>query len=134
MVDSKDISEWDLQSDSKDHFGFLWRCDVFKKNLLPSVSLNYTREFGKAFSLMAGYTIATNSYTNFALGFAVNAGPLQLYLLTDNILGIVQLNNTRYTNTHFGINLVFGRSQWYNKQSVPPKDADVPVNEQPVQE
>ena len=102
----------------KDHFGFLWRCDFFKGNLLPSVSLNYTREFGKAFSLLAGYTVATNSYANFALGFAVNAGPVQLYLMTDNILGITQLTNTRYANTHFGINLVFGRNKWYNKPKI----------------
>lgn len=99
----------------KDHFGLLFRCDLFKGNILPALTLNYTREFGKAFSLMAGYSILTNSYANFALGFAVNAGPLQLYLMTDNILGIAQLNNTRYTNTHFGINLVFGRAQWYQK-------------------
>jgi hypothetical protein len=104
----------------KDHFGGLLRIDIFKGNALPSFTLNYTREFGKAFSLMGGYTIATRSYANIALGFAVNAGPVQLYLMTDNILGIVQLTNTRYANTHFGINLVFGRSKWYNKQ------ADVP--------
>ncbi|MEI7980957.1 MAG: DUF5723 family protein [Bacteroidota bacterium] len=110
----------------KDHFGFLWRCDYFKGNLLPSVTLNYTREFGKALSLMAGYTIATDSYTNFAFGFAVNAGPVQLYLLTDNILGIAQLNNTRFSNTHFGINLVFGRSQWYNNKPMQPKEITTP--------
>ncbi|MEI7499524.1 MAG: DUF5723 family protein [Bacteroidota bacterium] len=101
----------------KDHFGALIRCDIFKGNLIPSFTLNYTREFGKAFSLMAGYSIATNSYTNFAFGFALNAGPIQLYILTDNVLGIAQLTTTRYSNTHFGINLVFGRSRWYNKKS-----------------
>ena len=110
----------------KDHFGGLLRLDIFKGNVLPSFTLNYTREFGKAFSLMGGYTIATDSYTNIALGFAVNAGPVQLYLMTDNVLGIAQITNTRYANTHFGINLVFGRSKWYNKPSAAPKE---PVKE-----
>ncbi len=109
----------------KDHFGGLFRMDIFKGNLLPSLSLNYTREFGKAFSLMGGYTIATDSYTNIALGFAVNAGPVQLYLLTDNVLGIAQLTTTRYSNTHFGINLVFGRSKWYNKTTKTPKAPEI---------
>jgi hypothetical protein len=107
----------------KDNFGGLLRIDIFKGNALPSLTLNYTRVFGKAFSLMGGYTIATRSYANFALGFAVNAGPVQLYAMTDNILGIVQITNTRYANTHFGINLVFGRSKWYNKQAEVPKEA-----------
>jgi len=113
----------------KDHFGFLWRGDLFKGHLMPSVTLNYTREFGKAFSMMAGYTIAKDSYTNFGLGFAVNAGPVQLYLMTDNLLGVVQITNTRYANTHFGINLVFGRSKWYNnaQPEVKPPEEEAPT-------
>ena len=51
------------------------------------------------------------SYTNLGLGVALKGGPVQLYIVTDNVLGMIFPQNTKSIQFHFGINLLFGKKK-----------------------
>jgi hypothetical protein len=93
----------------RDHFGAQLRNDFMKGNLLPSLTLNYTREFGKVFALTGGYTLTQNLYSKIGLGMMIKAGPFQFYALTDNVTAMFKIKQARYVNTHFGMNFVISK-------------------------
>ncbi len=89
--------------------GGLIQTEFFKKRINPSLTMSYNHKFGKLFHASASYTIINNSYNNLGGGFTFNPGPIQLYVMADNILGAFQPQNTRHMQLRAGVNLVFGR-------------------------
>lgn len=63
------------------------------------------------FNYMVSYSIADDreSSKNLGLGFAINAGPLQIHALTDNIFDPLLLQSDYNPSLRFGLNLTFGR-------------------------
>ena len=49
------------------------------------------------------------SYSNLGFGLSLRGGPLQFYVLTDNILAPFNLGGTRTASVSLGLNLVFGK-------------------------
>ncbi|PLW91693.1 MAG: hypothetical protein C0592_14560 [Marinilabiliales bacterium] len=120
----------------KDRFSGLARIHFYDKGIHPSFSLAYQRKFGNILRLTGSYSIAHRNFTNLGVGFALNLGPMQLYMVTDNVLGPIIWNkymwteeeengdltnesltlprNWRYMNFHFGLNVAIGCK--------PPKD------------
>ncbi|MBM78421.1 MAG: hypothetical protein CL846_08055 [Crocinitomicaceae bacterium] len=90
------------------------------------LGLAYNFHLGNFLSATASYSIYNRSYSNVGIGVSLNAGPLEIYFLTDNVLALGTLNlldNAR-TNSmnvdiekvkngqlHFGVNLTFGREK-----------------------
>ena len=64
----------------------------------------------KFLSLSASYTMLSDSYNNMGLGVGLRGGPLQFYVMSDNILPIQDYTTTRGTNFRFGINWLLGRN------------------------
>ena len=110
------------------------------------LGLAYNFHLGNFLSATASYSIYNRSYSNVGIGFSLNAGPLEIYFLTDNVLALGTLNlldNAR-TNSmnvdiekvkngqlHFGVNLTFGREKAEPKHK-DEKEADpVEVEEKP---
>ena len=90
------------------------------------LGLAYNYHLGNFLSATASYSIYNRSYSNVGIGVSVNAGPLEIYFLTDNILalGTLNLRENATNNTmnvdvekvkngqvHFGVNLTFGRDK-----------------------
>ena len=120
----------------KDRFSGLARIQFYDKGIHPSFSLAYQRKFGNILRLTGSYSIAHRNFTNLGIGFALNLGPMQLYMVTDNVLAPVIWNkytwtkeeengdistetltlprSWKYMNFHFGINVAIGCK--------PPKD------------
>jgi hypothetical protein len=109
----------------KDRFSALAKFEFWNGKLHPSGMLSYNRKFGKILSLTANYSVSNYDYFNLGLGFNVNLGPFQMYLVTDNVID--PIIHTRYSwmedgereditvpkrmkdiNAHFGINFIFG--------------------------
>lgn len=70
-----------------------------------SVSANY--KLLKSLSAIASYTVTDKSYNNIGLGVMFDKNPVQIYAVTDNILGL-KFNNAQNVHARVGINLTFG--------------------------
>ncbi|MDG2343404.1 MAG: DUF5723 family protein [Flavobacteriales bacterium] len=90
------------------------------------LGLAYNFHLGHFLSATASYSIYNRSYSNVGIGVSMNAGPLEIYFLTDNILALGTLNlkenainqtmnvdveKVKNGQVHFGINLTFGRDK-----------------------
>lgn len=94
------------QYSDKDRFGVLLRTEIFKGKLRPSFTANYYRQLIPNLGLLASYSIYNRGYFNVGLGFVANFKPIQMYITTDNIIGVFVPNKVHYSNIHFGINYI----------------------------
>ena len=70
------------------------------------------------FSASAAYSIMNKSYTNLGFGMALNLGPFQTYVTSDNLSCLFAPTKTKNVNFHFGINFVFGLKEKKPTQSL----------------
>ncbi|MBI4947218.1 MAG: OmpA family protein [Bacteroidetes bacterium] len=122
----------------KSNAGFLFYSQIFDKAIHPGVALSYNQRLGRWLAASASYSIYNRSFTNVGLGLALNGGPLQLYIVSDNIFGgiLAKVGDQLYhvvpiyaknANIHFGINLTFGRKSLdKDKDGIPDKDDACP--------
>jgi len=66
----------------------------------------YQRRFGNIVALKTTYTIDKYSFSNVGLGLNLQAGPLNFYLLADNLLGYANIPNSNYASLQFGFNII----------------------------
>jgi Family of unknown function (DUF5723) len=105
--------------------GALFFAERFRGRTMSGVTASVNKEFGRILSTAVSYTISNNSFNNIGAGFSLNLPPLQIYLVSDNLLrGAFALaqkdvnsfaNNTNYLNLRTGINFVFGRDKTAEK-------------------
>jgi len=91
----------------KNHLGFLLRNEFYNQHIKPKLLLNYNYDAGKGLILMAGYSLTTHSYGNLALGFSLNIGSIQFYMVSDHVLGNIMLTRTKAASLQLGFNLCF---------------------------
>lgn len=66
----------------------------------------YQRRIGNVLALKTTYTVDKYSLTNIGLGMNLQLGPVNLYLLGDNLLGYQNITNSRYASFQFGLNII----------------------------
>ncbi len=66
----------------------------------------YQRRFGRTLSLKGTYTIDKYSFTNVGLGLNLQAGPINFYVLADNLLSYRNIANSHYASLQFGFNII----------------------------
>jgi hypothetical protein len=76
---------------------------------LPIVALTgfYEKKFSDKLNVKLTYTLDSFSYTNLGLGFSSKLGPVNFYILGDNLIGYTNLNKMNSLSLQFGLNLVF---------------------------
>lgn len=89
-------------------FGGLIQSEFFQGNVRPSFTVSANRKMTKWITLAASFTAINRSYNNLGFGFSINPGPVQLYVMSDNILSAFQPQHARHAQVRFGINLIFG--------------------------
>ena len=74
----------------------------------PQMALTafYLRRFGKVAAVKATYTVDKFSATNIGLGLNLQAGPVNLYFMADNLLGYQNIYNSRYASFQLGLNII----------------------------
>ncbi|WP_111682094.1 DUF5723 family protein [Winogradskyella tangerina] len=79
----------------------------------PQLALTafYYRRVFKGLQFKATYTIDSFSFTNVGLGVSTDIGPLNLYVLADNVLEYQNLAKAQSLSLQFGLNFVFGKGQ-----------------------
>lgn len=76
------------------------------KSSLLALTAFYKRNFSKSFQMKATYTIDSFSYTNFGLGMSTKVGPVNMYLLADNLLAYTDLSKAKSISFQLGMNIV----------------------------
>ena len=73
------------------------------------LSLGISQQVGRWLQAAATYSMISRSFNNLGLGFTITTGPkgLQLYCVTDNIVGVLNPGSARVANIRTGISLVF---------------------------
>ncbi len=66
----------------------------------------YQRRIGNAIALKGTYTIDKFTLTNIGVGMSVQAGPVNFYILADNLLGYQNLANSHYQSFQIGLNII----------------------------
>jgi hypothetical protein len=85
--------------------------EIYDKALHPSLTLSYNQTVGRWLTASIDYSIYNRSYNNIGFGMAHNLGPVQLYIVSDNVLGFLQPQNAQNIMFHFGINI-----SWVHKR------------------
>lgn len=66
----------------------------------------YQRRIGTVLALKGTYTVDKFSFTNIGLGLNLQAGPVNFYVLADNLLGYQNLADSHYSSFQFGLNII----------------------------
>ncbi|WP_179343836.1 DUF5723 family protein [Winogradskyella ursingii] len=79
----------------------------------PQMALTafYYRRILRGLRAKVTYTMDSFSYTNVGLGMSAHLGPLNFYILADNLLEYQNLAKAQSASLQLGLNLVFGRGQ-----------------------
>jgi hypothetical protein len=78
--------------------------------LRPAASVAFIQRAGRVLNFVVSYNIRKNSYNNVGLGIMFKPGPIQYYIVGDNLLPLNPFNsNNLFIRT--GINLVFGKAK-----------------------
>ncbi len=100
-----------------DVVGLLWQNQFYHGGWFPRVTLSYNHRFGRVLSLSANYGIERGNYRNVGAGIALKLGPMQYYLISDNILFFVDPLSSKQFGFLTGVNWLIGRTE--KKQSIP---------------
>ena len=85
--------------------GALVRSEIVNKVWRPSLTLSYYRQILDDLGVIGSYSIINRSYTNIGAGVYYNYAPVQVYLVTDNLIGVFVPDMVKYANIHFVINI-----------------------------
>jgi len=103
------------------NFGLLSRTDFLKGNVSQQFTASANFTTGRYISLTLSYSYKNFYLKNFGAGISFNAGPLNLYLISDNSLNLLFWSEeARYANVWFGMNLVFGYKKAEHKYNDKP--------------
>ncbi len=66
----------------------------------------YQKRLGRTLSLKTAYTVDKYSFTNIGLGLNLQAGPVNFYILGDNLLAYRNVADSHYASLQFGFNII----------------------------
>ena len=87
----------------------LIHAQCFRNTVQPTFTAALNRKVSNHFTASLSYSMINHHLNNLGVGFGVNAGALQFYMITDNIIGTISPLNNHLTHVQFGFNLIFGR-------------------------
>ncbi len=71
-----------------------------------ALSAFYLRRLGTVLALKTTYTVDKFSSTNIGLGLSLQAGPVNLYVMADNLLAYKNIADSHYQSFQIGLNII----------------------------
>lgn len=90
------------------NYGIHYQAVLFQRKISNSLTGVAEIQPSRQINLLLSYTLHQYSFDNLGAGFILNLNPVQFYLLSDNIIGIISPYTTRNINLRCGFNLHFG--------------------------
>lgn len=81
---------------------------IYRYKVNPGISVSASHEIAKNVHVALSWSFLYRSFKNIGAGVVVGKSPVQFYLFSDNVWGMIDPLNTRNINLRFGINLIFG--------------------------
>lgn len=91
----------------KHSLGLLYHGRTWNGDLFSDYSVNYQGRWFRGMQFIASYSIINGTTNNVGAGIDFKFGPMQLYLISDNILGAIMYENLQTTNIRIGLNITF---------------------------
>lgn len=98
--------------------GALLYNEVLKGHFRSALTLSMNVRLKHWLSATGTYTMFNRSYTNLGLGFVLRGGPVQFYLMTDNVFGVIIPDHMRNWHVRTGINVVIGKREKADQSSL----------------
>lgn len=76
------------------------------KSPLMALTAFYKRNFSKSFQMKATYTVDSFSFTNVGLGMSTKVGPVNFYVVADNLLSYADISKTNSLSFQLGLNVI----------------------------
>lgn len=77
------------------------------KSPLYALTAFYKRNFSRSFQMKATYTADSFSFTNLGLGMSTKVGPVNFYVLADNLLSYADVSKANSLSFQLGLNVIF---------------------------
>lgn len=84
--------------------------EIYNGTFKTAIRIGVTQKVRNFLMATLNYSIYGNSAANVGAGFTVNAGPVQLYVVSDNVIAFITPENTKNFHMRAGINLTFGNN------------------------
>ncbi len=114
----------------KNHINLLLNGISWDHHFYPALSVSYFYNWTRHVGLTVSYNMFNRQFTNVGAGISLSTGPLQFYVVSDNVPGLIAYRTSNNTSVQFGINiLVHGR-----QTKAPPPEAEPtlqPATEEP---
>ncbi len=92
--------------DKSGRLSFVFSGTDLQYNFSPAISLGYDKTVSKNLTFKVNYSYLKYAPLNLGGGLVVNLQSFQFYILTDNILSIINWRGQKYIHFRFGFNLV----------------------------
>lgn len=89
------------------------------KKIRPEIRAYYRLQLGKTLGLGLSNAFAFNSFINPGAALTFKLGIIQIFVSSDNILGLISPKSTRSASGAFGANLVFGGNRGIKDLTAP---------------
>jgi hypothetical protein len=77
------------------------------KSPLYALTAFYKRNFSRSFQMKATYTSDSFSFTNVGLGMSTKVGPVNFYVVADNLLSYADVSKANSLSFQLGLNVIF---------------------------
>ena len=123
---SRAFASFNYHITPKHSFGALFHTRMWNGQMFNDYGINYVGRWGRFFQFTAGYSVINGTMHNVGVGFDMKLGPLQLYVLTENVMAadyaMVQTSDLR-----LGLNFTFYGRRKKNKEE---QEKQIEENEQ----
>jgi hypothetical protein len=92
-------------------FNGLFSGRIINSQFFPSYTVAGGYQIHEKLQTKLSYSIINNTYTNIGVGFTGSLGRFQVYLLADNLPGLIKPLETRFMNFSFGFNVALFRDK-----------------------
>lgn len=104
--------------------GGLFKATMLGKTFYPSLTFSANSRLLRNLAASVSYSTMFGSYANIGFGLTAKLGPLQLFVVTDNVLA-ANFTRARSLSTSFGINILTGHKDFVKRPRNPRKRTDV---------
>jgi len=95
------------QLNEKWQLGMLYQLVQFEGESQSAFAIQANTQISEILRIGGVYSFRNNDFLNLGFNFTINVGPVQLFAMTDNIIGLVQLNDSNNVNGRTGLNIKF---------------------------
>lgn len=85
--------------------GLLFYGSWYNKKLYPAFTVSWNSKIRRILGVSVAWSYMNRSFANLGAGLSINAGPVQFYVVSDNLYSPIRPVNTRSIDLRFGMNI-----------------------------